>query len=95
MSPCQQVFVLRILIVGFTGCAQLDGLDEENRNTYEGRGTIYKGYSDQPLANQKVYLEVGYIGVGKEEITRDKKRNFTTAFLKVAYEPFNSNLKTT
>lgn len=32
-------------------------LEEGDRNSYTWKGHIYKGYSDEPLANERVYLE--------------------------------------
>lgn len=60
-------FMISILLVQ-CGCDSLDGLDEGDRNTYTWKGIIYEGYSDVPLKNRPVYLEVAYPGVPSGDV---------------------------
>lgn len=85
----KNLLIYFLFVLVFASCDRLNGLDEGDRNTYTWRGTIYEGYSDKPLANQKVYLEVGYIGVGvgKEEIigetTTDENGYYSITYRKI------------
>jgi len=51
------IYSLMIITVPFIFSACNRNLEEGDRNTFTWKGHIYKGYSDEPLANEHVYLE--------------------------------------
>lgn len=82
------VIVLCVSLL-ISGCDRLNGLDEGDRNTFTWKGTIYDGYSDNPLRNRPVYLEASYAGVpaGKVEIigetTTDENGYYSITYRKL------------
>ncbi|GAB5538221.1 MAG: hypothetical protein Salg2KO_03240 [Salibacteraceae bacterium] len=83
----QALFIISCLVyILFAACDRLDGLDEGDRNTYTWKGTIYEGYSDEPLKNTPLYLQASYAGVpvGKTEVigetTTDENGHYSITY---------------
>jgi hypothetical protein len=78
-----------LILLSFSGCDKLNGIDEGDRNTFTWKGQLVKDCNGEPARSVPLSLEVSYKGltVGDEEeigsTTTDNDGNFSITYKKV------------